>query len=79
MMDLLRQDMGIQPLYEGKGYTTEAVNALVHWAVSQPSVTRVEAETEPENIASQKVLANVGFVPNGEIGQEGPRFTWEVG
>ena len=70
---------GIQPLYEGKGYTTEAVNALVHWAVSQPSVTRVEAETEPENIASQKVIANVGFVPNGEIGQEGPRFTCEVG
>ena len=52
---------GIQPLYEGKGYPTEAVNALVHWAVSQ------------------KVIANVGFVPNGEIGQEGPRFTWEVG
>ena len=55
------------------------MNALVHWAVSQPSVTRVEAETEPENIASQKVIANVGFVPNGEIGQEGPRFTCEVG
>ncbi len=70
---------GIQPLYERKGYTTEALNTLVHWAVSQPSVTRFEAETEPENIASQKVLANVGFVPNGEIGQEGPRFTWEVG
>ena len=55
------------------------MNALVHWAVSQPSVTRVEAETEPENIASQKVIVNVGFVPNGEIGQEGPHFTWEVG
>ena len=70
---------GIHPLYEGNGYTTEAVNALVRWAVSQPRVTRVEAETDPENIASQKVLANVGFVANGEIGEEGPRFTWKVG
>ena len=35
---------------------TEAVEALARWAASQPTVTRVEAETDPENIASQKVL-----------------------
>ena len=32
------------------------------------------AETEKSNIASQKVLKKAGFVPTGEIGDEGPRY-----
>ena len=35
---------------------------------------RVEAETEPDNAASQRVLAKCGFVPNGIVGEEGPRY-----
>lgn len=58
----------------GKGYMTEAVRAIAGWALSQPDVTRVEAETEPQNLASQKVLAASGFVPLGICGTEGPRF-----
>lgn len=69
---------GIHSGYEGKGYATEAVIALVQWASSQPAVTQIDAETDPDNIASQKVLAKAGFVANGEIGEEGPRFTWIV-
>ncbi len=65
---------GIKPAYEGQGYTSEAVNALAHWAMMQPGVKRVEAETDPGNIPSQKVLRNAGFVPAGETGEEGPRF-----
>ena len=34
----------------------------------------VEAEADPENAASQKVLENCGFHATGEIGEEGPRF-----
>ena len=66
---------GIHTQYEGNGYMTEAVEALARWAASQPTVTRVEAETDPENIASQKVLTKAGFVANGDMGKEGPRFT----
>lgn len=58
----------------GKGYMTEAVKAITTWAFAQPSITRVEAETTPENAASQKVLAACGFVPTGTMGEEGPRF-----
>lgn len=58
----------------GKGYMTEAVKAITTWAFAQPGITRVEAETTPENAASQKVLAACGFVPTGTIGEEGPRF-----
>lgn len=65
---------GINEEYAGNGYATEAVSAMVSWALSQPGVFRIEAETEPDNLASQRVLAKSGFIPNGIIGEEGPRF-----
>ena len=65
---------GILEDFWGRGYATEAVRAAVEWALQQPGVTRVEAETEPENAASQRVLAKCGFLPTGTLGKEGPRF-----
>lgn len=37
----------------------------------------VEAETAPDNKASQRVLEKCGFVPDGTTGEEGPRFVLE--
>lgn len=67
---------GMLPLFEGKGYCTEAVTAATRWAAAQPGVKRVEAETEPNNAASQRVLAKAGYAANGVMGAEGPRFVW---
>lgn len=68
---------GIQPEYEGRGYTTEALQALTKWAFGQKDVVFVEAETAPDNKASQRVLEKCGFVPDGTTGEEGPRFMLE--
>ena len=68
---------GIQPEYEGRGYTTEALQALTKWAFGQKDVVFVEAETAPDNKASQRVLEKCGFVPDGRTGEEGPRFVLE--
>ena len=68
---------GISEAYEGNGYGTEAVLVVVHWAIEQKEVTRIEAETEPENIASQRVLKKCGFIADGTMGKEGPRFVWK--
>lgn len=65
---------GISPEFQGQGYATEAVRAVCRWALAQPGVAAVEAETEPANAASQAVLRKVGFVPTGTVGKEGPRF-----
>ena len=65
---------GISEINQGNGYATEAVNAVVTWALKQPGVLRVEAETEPDNRASQRVLEKCGFILSGIIGEEGPRF-----
>ena len=65
---------GLREGFCGNGYMTEAVKVVSQWALSQPGVSRVEAETDPDNAASQKVLAACGFVPTGTVGEEGPRF-----
>ena len=66
---------GIDPACQCKGYATEAVEAMLDWAFSHDEVTAVVAETDPGNGPSQRVLAKCGFVPNGKMGEEGPRFT----
>ncbi|MDO5446140.1 MAG: GNAT family N-acetyltransferase, partial [Eubacteriales bacterium] len=69
---------GIEENYQGCGYATEAVSALVDWALKQPGVMSVMAETEASNIASQRVLKKSGFIPTGEAGEEGPLFVRRI-
>jgi len=68
---------GIKKEYEGKGYMTEAVTAMVGWAIEQIGVNNIEAETDPDNKASQRVLEKTGFHLNGIMGEEGPRYIFK--
>lgn len=65
---------GIAEEYRGRGYAAEAVSAAVDWALGQTGVMCITAEAEEVNIASQKVLSKAGFVPTGEVGEEGPLY-----
>ena len=67
---------GMNSEYEGQGLMTEAVSAVVRWAAAQEGVRLIEAETEESNIASKRVLEKAGFIPNGKMGDEGPRYVW---
>ena len=49
---------------------------MTQWAFGCADVVFVEAETEPDNKASQRVLEKCGFKPGGD-GKEGPRFVLE--
>ena len=70
---------GVLENYQGNGYCTEAVRAALDWAFSQPGVTAIEAEAEESNLASRRVLEKCGFIPNGTVGLEGPRYTLKRG
>ena len=70
---------GISEEYQNNGYATEAVKAILEWAFSHLEVNVVEAETDPENIASKRVLEKCGFALNGVIGEEGPRWAFQKG
>jgi [ribosomal protein S5]-alanine N-acetyltransferase len=58
-----------RPCFRGRGFATEAVGTQVAWALKQPGVQRVFAETEASNRASIGVLHKLGFVPAG-LGSE---------
>jgi RimJ/RimL family protein N-acetyltransferase len=45
----------------GKGYIPEATRAIIVWAFQQPSIYRVYATTDMENVASRRVLEKVGM------------------
>jgi RimJ/RimL family protein N-acetyltransferase len=60
---------GLNDNYRGKGYMAEAIKAIVIWALEQEGVFRVVAETDKDNIASQKVLWRSGFYRYKEEGE----------
>lgn len=53
---------GINKQYQNYGYTTEAVKEMCKWALKQSDVNEVIAETEKQNIASQKVLIKCNMI-----------------
>lgn len=50
---------GIDPAYQNKGYMTEAVKALVDWALQYPFCNTVTATTV-KNPASRRLLEKLG-------------------
>jgi len=70
---------GLREGFCGNGYMTEAVKAVTEWALTQEGVNSVEAETDPDNNKSANVLIKAGYVPNGKMGEEGPRYTYVRG
>lgn len=65
----------------GKGYATEALRALSAWALAREEVTSVFATTEPENRASQAVIARAGFTRVAVESAEGDgagQFAYEL-
>ena len=53
---------GINPIFQGRGYMTEAVKAMVKWAFSHPECKRITAiGVLQDNFASRKVLVKNQF------------------
>lgn len=51
--------------YQGRGYTTEACQAVVEYAFGDLNLHRVQAGHLPENLASAAVLRKLGFAAEG--------------
>src|SRR5215213_1507718 len=52
---------GLAPGARGRGYATEALRAVVAWALAQPEVVAVEADTTHANLPSQRVMERAGM------------------
>jgi RimJ/RimL family protein N-acetyltransferase len=69
----------VAPGYQGKGYATEAAEALTTYAFNSGRVRVVRAHTLPEPNASRRVLAKCGFQHIGEVidPEDGLVWRWE--
>jgi [ribosomal protein S5]-alanine N-acetyltransferase len=72
---LLEIGYSVLPAFEGQGYATELVRALVCHAFAAERVRRVIAHTNAENTGSIKVLERAGFHFAG-YGQESGRVEY---
>jgi RimJ/RimL family protein N-acetyltransferase len=52
---------GLAASVRGQGYATEALRAVVGWALGRPEVARVEADTTHANLPSQRVMERAGM------------------
>lgn len=64
-----RAEMGYMsaPEFNGKGYMSEAIKAVVAYGFEQMNLHSIEAIIDPENIASERVLQKNGFVKEAHI------------
>ena len=61
----------VLPQFHGQGFATEMVGALVSWALAQPQVERVVAETQGANTPSVRLLHKLGFTAVGSGSEDG--------
>jgi [ribosomal protein S5]-alanine N-acetyltransferase len=61
---------GLGKAFWGKGYTTEAARTVVDWALAQPSIYRVWAVCDVDNIGSRRVMEKIGMQREGILRRE---------
>jgi RimJ/RimL family protein N-acetyltransferase len=70
----------------GKGFMTEAADALTRLALQQPGIERVQIRCDPENVASAAVPRRLGYrylrtIPNATVKPSGAArdsMVWEI-
>jgi RimJ/RimL family protein N-acetyltransferase len=69
----------IVPVWQGKGCATAALGKLIAFASADDQVRVLRAHTLPENNASTRVLAKIGFTKLGEVvdPEDGRVWRWE--
>jgi len=72
---------GIAPEHQGKGYATEAAQALVSYALASGRVRTVRAHTLPHTNPSTRVLTKCGFTRVEDVLDpiDGLVWRWELG
>jgi RimJ/RimL family protein N-acetyltransferase len=65
--ELLEIGYVLVPSERGKGYGTEAVEIMVDYLFLSKYVVRVQAITDVDNVASQKILEKAGFKKEGTV------------
>ena len=67
--DALKAELGyeLNSSYQGNGFMTEALKAVLDYTFRECGINRVEAFVEPLNTASQGLLEKLGFTKEGTL------------
>jgi len=57
----------IKKEFRGKGFATESSKTMIDFCFKKLKFRKVYADTDPDNLASQKVLKKLGFKLEGKI------------
>jgi ribosomal-protein-alanine N-acetyltransferase len=55
----------VEPGFRRRGFATEAVRALLDWAVEERGITRFRASISPSNKPSRAIVSRLGFRETG--------------
>lgn len=66
---------GLSSGHRNHGFMTEATQALITWAFTQPNCITVFANTDPNNTPSHRVLQKIGMKRTTDINDE---WRWEM-
>lgn len=71
-----RCDLGysLLPSAQGKGYARESLSAALRWSFEVLGLMRIEADVDPRNLRSLRLLEKLGFQKEGFLRQR-----WRVG
>lgn len=69
---LLKPLAAFWPRHWHKGYARESLSALVSYAFDALDQSRLAAVNDAPNVASERMLLALGFVPKSEV--DGPRY-----
>lgn len=68
----------LHPSVQGKGLASDAVRTALRFAFDEMGLERVEADVDPENVASSRLLERLGFVLEGRLRRRWLTFgTWK--
>ncbi len=59
----------LHPAFWGQGIASEAVSALLSYSFTELALHRIEADVDPENEASKRLLLKLGFTYEGTLRQ----------
>jgi len=65
---------GLRPEFWGRGYATEASRAVLEWRFRHGPEIRIYARSDPQNLASIRVMERLGMTFLGEEQQAGLRL-----
>ena len=79
MEDITIRDVGwyINPVYQGKGYATEAAKAMINYMFKEAEIVEISSGAVKDNTASCRIFEKLGFNKVGEVIEESPYIFYD--